>query len=129
MLKEMTSSAALRSVSFQLPCEEDVLPSAFENKPLCVPRQLAAAAAERGGGVQAWLLEKPAAWADEDAPGCSDGPAASLRHYASGPARTHCLRPSARTSALASRASMRSSSMKCCAAWSGSARTEISACG
>ena len=31
----------LRSVSFQLPCEEDVLPSAFEDKPLCVPRQLA----------------------------------------------------------------------------------------
>ena len=24
----------LRSVSFQLPCEEDVLPSAFEDKPL-----------------------------------------------------------------------------------------------
>ena len=32
---------ALRSVSFQLPCEEDVLPSAFEDKPLCVPQQLA----------------------------------------------------------------------------------------
>ena len=31
----------LRSVSFQLPCEEDVLPSAFEDKPLCVRRQLA----------------------------------------------------------------------------------------
>ena len=31
----------VRSVSFQLPCEEDVLPSAFEDKPLCVPRQLA----------------------------------------------------------------------------------------
>ena len=31
----------LRSVSFQLPCEEDVLPSAFEDKPLCVIRQLA----------------------------------------------------------------------------------------
>ena len=31
----------LRSVSFQLPCEEDVLPSAFEDKPLCVPWQLA----------------------------------------------------------------------------------------
>ena len=31
----------LRSVSFQLPCEEDVLPSAFEDKPLCVSRQLA----------------------------------------------------------------------------------------
>ena len=31
----------LRSVSFQLPCEEDVLLSAFEDKPLCVPRQLA----------------------------------------------------------------------------------------
>ena len=31
----------LTSVSFQLPCEEDVLPSAFEDKPLCVPRQLA----------------------------------------------------------------------------------------
>ena len=31
----------LRSVSFQLPCEEDVLQSAFEDKPLCVPRQLA----------------------------------------------------------------------------------------
>ena len=31
----------LRSVNFQLPCEEDVLPSAFEDKPLCVPRQLA----------------------------------------------------------------------------------------
>ena len=31
----------LRSASFQLPCEEDVLPSAFEDKPLCVPRQLA----------------------------------------------------------------------------------------
>ena len=31
----------LRSVSFQLLCEEDVLPSAFEDKPLCVPRQLA----------------------------------------------------------------------------------------
>ena len=30
----------LRSVSFQLPCEEDVQ-SAFEDKPLCVPRQLA----------------------------------------------------------------------------------------
>ena len=30
----------LRSVSFQLPCEEDVLQSAFE-KPLCVPQQLA----------------------------------------------------------------------------------------
>ena len=29
----------LRSVSFQLPCEEDVLQSAFEDK-LCVPRQL-----------------------------------------------------------------------------------------
>ena len=29
----------LRSVSFQLPCEEDVLPSAFKDKPLCVPRQ------------------------------------------------------------------------------------------
>ena len=27
----------LRSVSFQLPCEEDVLQSAFEDKPLCVP--------------------------------------------------------------------------------------------
>ena len=39
----------LRSVSFQLPCEEDVLQSAFEDKPLCVPR---AAAAERGGGVR-----------------------------------------------------------------------------
>ena len=37
-----------------------------------------------------------------------------------------CLRPSARTSALALRASMRSFSMKCCAAWSGSARTETS---
>ena len=31
----------LRSVSFQLPCEQDVLQSAFEDKPLCVPRQLA----------------------------------------------------------------------------------------
>ena len=31
----------LRSVSFQLPCEEDVLQCAFEDKPLCVPRQLA----------------------------------------------------------------------------------------
>ena len=31
----------LRSVSFQLPCKEDVLQSAFEDKPLCVPRQLA----------------------------------------------------------------------------------------
>ena len=31
----------LRSVSFQLPCEKDVLQSAFEDKPLCVPRQLA----------------------------------------------------------------------------------------
>ena len=31
----------LRSVSFQLPCEEDVLQSAFKDKPLCVPRQLA----------------------------------------------------------------------------------------
>ena len=31
----------LRSVSFQLPCEKDVLLSAFEDKPLCVPRQLA----------------------------------------------------------------------------------------
>ena len=31
----------LRSVSLQLPCEEDVLQSAFEDKPLCVPRQLA----------------------------------------------------------------------------------------
>ena len=31
----------LRSVSFQLPCEGDVLQSAFEDKPLCVPRQLA----------------------------------------------------------------------------------------
>ena len=31
----------LRSVSFQPPCEEDVLQSAFEDKPLCVPRQLA----------------------------------------------------------------------------------------
>ena len=30
----------LRSVSFQLPCEED-LQSAFEDKPLCVPWQLA----------------------------------------------------------------------------------------
>ena len=30
----------LRSVSFQLPCEEDVLQSAFEDKPLCVPRLL-----------------------------------------------------------------------------------------
>ena len=30
----------LRSVSFQLPCEEDVLASAFD-KPLCVARQLA----------------------------------------------------------------------------------------
>ena len=30
----------LRSVSFQLPCEEDVLQSAFEDKPLRVPRQL-----------------------------------------------------------------------------------------
>ena len=28
-------------MSFQLPCEEDVLPSAFKDKPLCVPRQLA----------------------------------------------------------------------------------------
>ena len=28
-------------MSFQLPCEEDVLPRAFEDKPLCVPRQLA----------------------------------------------------------------------------------------
>ena len=28
-------------MSFQLPCEEDVLQSAFEDKPLCVPRQLA----------------------------------------------------------------------------------------
>ena len=27
----------LRSVGFQLPCEEDVLPSAFEDKPLYVP--------------------------------------------------------------------------------------------
>ena len=31
----------LRSVSFQLPCEEDVLASAFVDKPLCVARQLA----------------------------------------------------------------------------------------
>ena len=31
----------LKSVSFQLPCEEDVLQSAFKDKPLCVPRQLA----------------------------------------------------------------------------------------
>ena len=31
----------LRNVSFQLPCKEDVLPSAFEDKPLCVPWQLA----------------------------------------------------------------------------------------
>ena len=31
----------LRSVSFQLPCKEDVLPSVFKDKPLCVPRQLA----------------------------------------------------------------------------------------
>ena len=31
----------LRSVSFQLPCKEDVLQSAFEDKPLCVPQQLA----------------------------------------------------------------------------------------
>ena len=30
----------LRSVSFQLPCEEDVLASAFVDKPLCVARQL-----------------------------------------------------------------------------------------
>ena len=45
--------------------------------------------------------------------------------YASGPARTRCSRQSARTSALASRASMRSSSMKCCAAGSWSARTDI----
>ena len=30
-----------RSVSWKLPCEEDVLPSAFEDKPLCVPQQLA----------------------------------------------------------------------------------------
>ena len=30
-----------RSVSFQLPCKENVLQSAFEDKPLCVPRQLA----------------------------------------------------------------------------------------
>ena len=30
----------------QLPCEEDVLPSAFEDKPLCVPRSCRAAAAE-----------------------------------------------------------------------------------
>ena len=29
------------SVSFQLPCEEDVLQRAFEDKPVCVPRQLA----------------------------------------------------------------------------------------
>ena len=42
----------LRSVSFQLPCEEDVLPSAFEDKPLCVPAAGRAAAAERGGGVR-----------------------------------------------------------------------------
>ena len=31
----------LRSVSFQLPCEEDVLASAFVDKPLCVARHLA----------------------------------------------------------------------------------------
>ena len=30
----------LRSVSFQLPCEEDVLASAFVDKPLCVARKL-----------------------------------------------------------------------------------------
>ena len=37
----VVSMRGLRSVSFQLPCEEDVLQSAFEDKPLCVPRQLA----------------------------------------------------------------------------------------
>ena len=42
----------LRSVSFQLPCEEDVLPSAFEDKPLRAPAAGRAAAAERGGGVR-----------------------------------------------------------------------------
>ena len=43
----------LRSVSFQLPCEEDVLQSAFEDKPLCVaPAAGRAAAAECGGGVR-----------------------------------------------------------------------------
>ena len=42
----------LRSVSFQLPCEEDVLQSAFKDKPLCVPRQLAELLQERGGGVR-----------------------------------------------------------------------------
>ena len=76
--------------------------------------------------VQAWLLEK-AAWADEDAP-CF---AAALMAQ-----RPPCdmLRKRPREDALleaerSHQRARRSSSMKCCAAWSGSARTEISACG
>ena len=37
----MVSTQSTRYRNSQLPCEEDVLPSAFEDQPLCVPRQLA----------------------------------------------------------------------------------------
>ena len=42
--------------------------------------------------VQAWLLEKPAAWVDDLPCGCSDGPAASLRHAAQGPRKDALLK-------------------------------------
>ena len=55
--------------------------------------------------VQAWLLEKPAAWADEDAP-CIAAAGLPATCNASGPARTRCSRPSARTSGISSRSSI-----------------------
>ena len=49
----------LRSVSFQLPCEEDVLPSAFKDKPLRAAGRAGAQTADhwvrryvRGGSAQ-----------------------------------------------------------------------------
>ena len=45
-----------RSVSFQLPCKKNVLPSAFKDKPLCVP---AAGRAQRGGGVRNFNAAAP----------------------------------------------------------------------
>ena len=69
--------------------------------------------------VQAWLLEKLAAWADEDAP-CLAAALMAQQPPCDMLRKRPCegSRLSARTSALASRASMRSSSMKFSAAWS-----------
>ena len=74
--------------------------------------------------VQAWLLEKPAAWADEDAPCLAAAlmaqrpPCDMLRKRPREDALLEAER-SHQPSALASRPSMRSSSMKCCALGAG----------